>query len=74
MTFVVRVTHPALADPEPREYNLDLPWDLEAFEHLLTNTVDPSGVMHLYQGDAIVIECVERDDSDISQQRRDVFV
>ena len=74
MTYIVRVTHPGLTDPSPREYNLDNWWDWEAFENLLHNTVNASGVSHLYEGEAIVIECLERDDSSPSKERRAGYV
>ncbi len=74
MTFIVRFTHPALADPEPREYDLDQPKDWEDFENTVSNCVNAPSAVHLYEGQAIIIECIRRDDSKVSQERRDVFV
>ena len=48
------------------------PYFCMGFTMLSVDTGD--GFESVNEGDAIVIECVERDDSDISQQRRDVFV
>jgi hypothetical protein len=73
MTYIVRVTNPALANPEPREFDIDQWWDWEELQQLLTGTMDVSGIAHLYEGEKIVIECVKRDDSSVSEERRDAF-
>ena len=74
MTYIVRVTHPGLTDPSPREFNLDNWWDWEAFSKLMESCINPAGVTHLYEGEAIVIECLERDDSSPSKERRAGYV
>ena len=73
MTFLVRYTNPALTDPSPRYFDLDDPREWEEFELLVTSCTDSIAAMHLYEGQSITIECLRRDDSKVSQHRRDAF-
>ena len=40
----------------------------------MTHTINAASVAHLYEGQAITIECLKRDDSQVSEERRDAFV
>lgn len=62
MVMLIKYENPTLVNPMPRVYNLDNPRDREELERLLDITL--LHVEHLHTGEALVIECLDREDDD----------
>ncbi len=62
MTYRVRVSHGAMARPA-EVYDLDEPEGWRAMEGFL-DLLTMDSIVHLYEGESVTIECIERDDQE----------
>lgn len=61
MTYRLRISHDALCSPS-RIYDLDDEHELESCLEFFEHALDIGTIVHLEEGESIVIQCIERDD------------